>query len=172
MVRSGTPEDLPATGALTAQREGGDAEEWVAQHRRRFDDDRQKLLVVEFEGRIVGYGWLSWLTPVADGGRNAPDGWYLSGMVVDPDHRRQGIGSALTRARVAWALEQGEQVHYVVSASNRVSRDLHASFGFREVTSDFQMPGVVFSRDDGILCTLTPQPDAEVVDLASRRRAH
>ena len=48
-------------------------------------------------------------------------------------------------------------------------RALHAELGFEELTDDFRMPGVVFSRDDGLLCRLVSRQDAEVVDLASRR---
>ena len=47
------------------------------------------------------------------------------------------------RARAAW---------FVVNADNRASIDLHAAFGFREVTRDFVQKGVTFSgRGIGIL---------------------
>lgn len=46
-------------------------------------------------------GEVSWLTPMASGGRNAHDGWNLSGVAVDPSARREGVGRALTRARCA-----------------------------------------------------------------------
>ena len=32
----------------------------------------------------------------------APGGHYLGGVIVSPDHRRRGIGFALTRARLEW----------------------------------------------------------------------
>ncbi|MFT3875748.1 MAG: GNAT family N-acetyltransferase [Propioniciclava sp.] len=169
VVRPGTPDDLPATAELAAQRECGDVAEWVAVHGRRLADERQRLFVAEFEGGIVGYAWASWLTPVDDGGRGAPDGWYLSGIVVVPALRRRGIGRRLTQARVAWALERNDDIYYVVSASNRASRTLHAALGFREISTDFVLPGVVFANADGILCRLDKRPDADVIDLASRR---
>lgn len=170
VVRVGEREDLPQTAALAAQREGGAPCDWVAQHQRRFDAEGNVLFVVEHGGRIVGYGWVAWLTPVQHGGRNAPDGWYLSGVVIAPGLRRRGLGRRLTQERIAWALERGDAVHYVVAASNRASRDLHASLGFEEVTDDFRMPGVVFTRDDGLLCRLVDRAEAPVIDLASRRR--
>lgn len=168
-IRPATRDDLPATAAQSAQREGGDPAEWSAVHGRKFDDDRQVLLVAEHEGQIIGHAWLTWLTPVADGGRGAPDGWYLSGVVVVPRFRRRGVGRRLTQARVEWVLRRNESVHYVVSARNRASRTLHAELGFREVGHDFVVPGVVFAQADGILCRLDEQVDADVVDLASRR---
>ncbi|HRL50233.1 MAG TPA: GNAT family N-acetyltransferase [Propioniciclava sp.] len=168
-VRVGVRDDLLRTGALAAQREGGLPADWVAQHERRFDTDGNQLFVVELGHQVIGYGWVSFLTPVDHGGRNAPDGWYLSGVVIAPGSRRRGLGRRLTQKRVDWALARGSAVYYVVSASNRASRALHAELGFEELTDDFRMPGVVFSRDDGLLCRLVSRQDAEVVDLASRR---
>lgn len=168
-VRPGTADDLPAIAELAARRECGDLADWLAVHGRRFADERQRLFVAEYDGAVVGYAWASWLTPVADGGRRAPDGWYLSGIVVAPALRRRGIGRRLTQARIAWALERADHIYYVVSASNRASRTLHAELGFREIATDFIVPGVVFSNADGILCRLGRQRDADVIDLASRR---
>ena len=168
-IRNARPDDCVSTGALTAAREGGDPAEWAAQHARRLDSDRQALLVAEHADAMIAYGWLAHLTPVADGGSNAPDGWYLSGVVVAPEFRRRGVGRRLTQARVDWVLEREPSVFYVVSATNRASRTMHAELGFREVTTDFVLPGVVFTRADGILCRLDARPDADVIDLASRR---
>ncbi|WP_454226258.1 GNAT family N-acetyltransferase [Propioniciclava flava] len=66
------------------------------------------------------------------GGRNAPDGWYLSGVVIAPDARRRGLGRRLTQERIDWALERGSAVYYVVAASNWASRALHGELGFEE----------------------------------------
>lgn len=170
-IREADADDVAFTGALTASREGGDPAEWAAQHARRLDNDCQALLVAEHEGVIIAYGWLAYLTPGADGGRDAPDGWYLSGVVVAPPFRRRGVGRRLTRARVEWVLERDSSVFYVVSASNLASRTLHAELGFREVTDDFVVPGVVFTKADGILCRLDARPDADVIDLAARRHS-
>ncbi|WP_164987470.1 GNAT family N-acetyltransferase [Propioniciclava flava] len=168
-VRLGVRGDLPHTGALAAQREGGLPADWIAQHARRFETDGNQLFVVEAEGAIIGYGWVSFLTPVDHGGRNAPDGWYLSGVVIAPDARRRGLGRRLTQERIDWALERGSAVYYVVAASNWASRALHGELGFEELTDDFRMPGVVFTRDDGLLCRRVERPDATVTELASRR---
>ncbi len=143
--------DLAACGALWAQREGGDPALWTTRLERSLSDEHV-MFVARRQGRVLGYGRVAWLTPQAGGGRNAPDGWYLSGVVVDPAYRRRGLGRLLTDARCQWVWSRGEDVWYVVSAGNRASRQLHDEFGFREVTRDFALPGVTFSADDGILC--------------------
>ncbi len=55
-MRLGVRGDLPHTGALAAQREGGLPADWIAQHARRFETDGNQLFVVEAEGAIIGYG--------------------------------------------------------------------------------------------------------------------
>ncbi len=170
-VRLAVPADIPATGRLAAEREGDDPETWIERQSRRMADPDHRLFVAEVNDRVVGYGWVSHLCPEGDGGRGAPDGWYLSGVVVAPELRRRGLGIALTKARVAWVFERADQVHYVVSAANLASRRLHETLGFVETTDDFCVPGVVFARCDGILCTATRGRDADIIDLASRRAA-
>lgn len=169
VIRTACRDDLPRTAALAVQRDGGVLAEWATIQGRQFDDDNRVLLVAERHGEVLGYAWLAWLTPVADGGRNAPDGWYLSGIAVAPAFRRRGIGRRLTWARIRWVLQRQPAVFYVVSASNQSSRALHAELGFREVSDDFVVPGLVFANDDGILCRLEECADAEVIDLADRR---
>ena len=78
----------------------------------------------------------------------------------------EGCDKALQTSQL---IARERSAHYVVSASNRASRTLHAELGFTEVTDDFVIPGLVFSKHDGILCRLDARPDAEVIDLASRR---
>ena len=170
-IREACRADIELTATLAAHREGGVLSEWSAIHARQFDDDNRALLVAAHSGEVIAYAWFAHLTPVAHGGRNAPDGWYLSGVVVRPEFRRRGVGRRLTQARVDWVLEREPSVHYVVSASNLASRTMHAELGFREITTDFSLPGVVFGKSDGILCRLDTRPDADVIDLASRRGA-
>lgn len=152
IVREATPVDLVACGALVARREGWDAEAVTQRLRNVAAESGQLVMVAERGGDIVGYAKAGYLTPVADGGRDAPDGWYLSGIVVAPEYRRRGIGRALTQARCEWVWEREDAVHYVVASGNRASLELHESLGFREVTRDFVLPGVVFGSGTGLLC--------------------
>ena len=166
-VRRCQPADLLACGRLAARREGGTPEVWADRLALAIDHG-QVMFVAVAGGQIVGYGRVAWQAPAASGGRNAPDGWYLSGIVVDPGIRRHGIGRALTRARCAWVLERADSVYYVVNAGNRASHDLHAGLGFREVTRDFAVPGTTFTGGEGILCRADAST-ADVVELAARR---
>lgn len=171
-IRRGSGDDAEATGRLAAEREGDAPERWTDIHARKLSNPDHCLVVAQAGDTMVGFGWVSYLRPGASAGRNAPDGWYLSGMVVAPDMRRRGVGRMLTEARIACVLEHSNEVLYVVSATNRASRDLHESLGFTEVTSDFVLPGVVFGNNDGILCRLGrddagADPGADVIDLAA-----
>lgn len=155
VVRSATVADLPSCARLIVMRDGGEVASWL--DRLEFWLHRgDQLFVAELDGQVVGYSRLSWQTPMAMGGRNVPDGHYLSGIVVDPRWRRRGIGRELTRARCAWAREQGHRAYFVVNAANRASIDLHRELGFTEVTRDFDFPGITFTGGEGALFTANP----------------
>jgi ribosomal protein S18 acetylase RimI-like enzyme len=90
---------------------------------------------------------------------HAPNGWYLSGVVVDSECRRAGIGRALTLARVAaWqqleSESRGQHLRYVVNALNRASIALRDSLGFELESKEFLIPGVTFSGGRGLLFRL------------------
>jgi aminoglycoside 6'-N-acetyltransferase I len=158
LVRPATPDDAEAIAALLVEREGGNLEERgerLTSELRRSDIGEKRLLVVgEIGARVVGFGRVAYLVPAAGAPANAtPEGWYLGGVMVTAAHRRRGIGHELTRRRLEWLRERGAgTAWFVVNAENRASIDLHAAFGFREVTRDFVQPGISFSgRGEGIL---------------------
>jgi ribosomal protein S18 acetylase RimI-like enzyme len=76
------------------------------------------------------------------------------GMVVHPDHRRQGAGAALTRARIDWISTRADAAWYFANARNAASIALHEPFGFEEVTRSFFYPRVDFDGGEGILFRL------------------
>lgn len=155
VLRPAEPRDLDALAALRAAREGEDPTRSRGVFTRVLQaapgGDRL-LLVAERAGEILGYGRAGPWTPPPDAPRNpAPAGWYLLGVVVAPEHRRRGVGSALTRARLDWIAERASCAWYFASARNRVTLALHERFGFVEVTRDFRFPGVSFTGGVGIL---------------------
>jgi ribosomal protein S18 acetylase RimI-like enzyme len=88
-IRSATVEDIPSVLALWeaaggAAIVGGHAEGLAA----LLDADRDALLIAESEGAVVGSLIAAW------------DGWRgnLYRLVVHPDSRRRGLGTALARA--------------------------------------------------------------------------
>ena len=175
LIRAATRENAPAVARLIADREGGEFArhlEKVHVELTREDIGRRRLLVVaelggaaegsagSVGGGVVGFGRIAYCAPTADAPPNAaPAGWYLGGVIVEPAHRRVGIGRELTRWRLAWLRERGAaEAWFVVNADNRASIDLHAALGFHEVTRDFVQPGVTFSgRGEGILFRLELQ---------------
>lgn len=150
-VREATDADLDACGALQARREGGLVTQWAERLRRsRLDEGRQVFVAAQGE-RVVGYAMVGWLEPIAQGGRNAPDGWYLSGIAVAPEFRRRGLGRVLTQARCDWVWARADEVFCVASRANRASVAMHEGLGFFEVTRDFLVPSALFGAGDGIL---------------------
>jgi GNAT superfamily N-acetyltransferase len=158
LVRAAAPDDAAVIAALLAEREGGSLEmhlEKITAELGRPDIGQKRLLLVgEVCGPVVGFARVVYLAPAADAPANIiPEGWYLGGVVVTAAHRRRGIGHALTRRRLEWLQDHGVgAAWFFANADNRASIDLHAAFGFREVTRDFVQPGVSFSgRGIGIL---------------------
>ncbi len=147
---------MEALAKIAQERSSGE----LADHRARIRGEigegssvRERLLVVATVAEaVVGFGRVRWIQPEADPSANpAPPGYYLGGVIVTPEHRRQGIGAELTRARLDWIRARAPKAWYFASALNRASIDLHARFGFREVTRDFSGPGVSFTGGVGIL---------------------
>ena len=117
------------------------------------DADRL-VLVAEVDGVIVGWA----KTHLYDeASASAPAGHYLGGVNVLPKFRRKGIGSALTRARLAWIWEREAAAWYVANARNAASIGLHAHLGFSEVARSNEFHGTTFEGDVGILfCAIAP----------------
>jgi ribosomal protein S18 acetylase RimI-like enzyme len=155
VIRRARVADLPAMAKIAARREGGTA----ATHARSLERfrlvsrrGRGLLLCTRVGPRVLGYAKVSRFTPGPGAPPNAaPPGWYLAGVLVDPEFRRRGVATALTRARLRWVAERAREVYYFANATNRVSIALHERFGFVEVTRDFWFPEVAFEGGAGIL---------------------
>ncbi|MBD3334418.1 MAG: GNAT family N-acetyltransferase [Candidatus Eisenbacteria bacterium] len=155
IVRPGASGDVPALAALSAARGGS----LVSESSRAFRDQLEAgaagvghLLVADLSGEIIAFGKTRRFTAPGDAPANlCPDGWYLTGLIVAPRHRRRGVATLLTAARLRWIAERAEEAYYFANSMNRVSIDLHRRFGFEEVTRDFAYPGVTFTNGAGIL---------------------
>jgi ribosomal-protein-alanine N-acetyltransferase len=83
-------------------------------------------IVAICEGNLVGFAVASLLQQetVAE----------LEGLVVDQNYRRQGIGSALVGASMAWAVHaRALQLRLEVRASNAAAIALYRRYGFSHV---------------------------------------
>lgn len=155
VIRPAGHPDLPGVAAIAAEREGEPLEKWVAAFERTHDESlagRSLLLVATLRDRVVGYGKTRDFTPPANSPLNAaPAGWYLTGVVIHPEHRRRGLGLELTLARLTWIRQRSGTAYYFANARNQVSIDLHRTAGFVELTRDFSFPGAEFEGGTGIL---------------------
>jgi len=139
--------DLDGCVALALARDGGDPAAWRASFERSLDADDRVTFVATREERVVGYGTAGWFAPSTLGpGSTVPDGWYLLGLVVDPEARRHGVGHQLTTARLAWLQARTSRVWYFVSSANPASIDLHSEVGFELVASGIPVPGATFTE--------------------------
>jgi ribosomal protein S18 acetylase RimI-like enzyme len=156
VIRPARRTDLAVLAEITAEREGEDAGRWRAFfgriHGERRTSRRGLVLVATSSRRILGYGKLSYFAPPPNAPANAaPEGWYLSGVVVRPEQRRRGVGAALTRRRLEWIRRRAKEAYYFANARNAVSIALHRRFGFVELTRDFWFPKTTFEGGIGIL---------------------
>jgi mycothiol synthase len=131
-LRPSSPEDAEAVLRVLAARDvldlGGAglirpllADQW----RIGGFDPAADAVVAEAEGRVVGYGAL--FTPGAL-------------AFVDPDHERQGIGSALLSWVEARAVARGRETHrQPVAESNASAHELLADAGYRRIRTVVKM---------------------------------
>ena len=156
VVRPARMQDVEALGRISADREGGDAQAHSAAFRRSLEDGgaghRRLTLVAELERDVIGFGKVRYLSEEHGAGVGAsPEGWYLTGVVVDPRFRRRGVGCRLTGERLRWIAERSDAAYYFANARNRVSIALHESFGFTEIGRGAEFAGVSFVGGEGVL---------------------
>jgi ribosomal protein S18 acetylase RimI-like enzyme len=155
-VRLADKDDLDAASELAValgDPSNGDPRIW----RAALVDDLSRadrcLFVAEEDGTLVGEGRVRHFDPPTELGPNgAPAGYYLMGVGVLPFARHRGIGRDLTIARMAWTASRSRTLWFFTEVSNEGSLALHASLGFRQITRDFNYPGVSFPSGSGVLC--------------------
>jgi ribosomal-protein-alanine N-acetyltransferase len=80
-------------------------------------------LVADSGGKVAGFAVASWLRQEAAA--------EVEGLFVEQDCRRQGVGSALIAACMAWAARAGAStVRLEVRASNTAAHALYRRYGF------------------------------------------
>ncbi len=109
MIRQATPTDIAAVAELVMLHSGGVRTDWEARLRGDLIRPDGSLVVAE-DRIIVGYGRVHrFRTPPDAPGNVAPDGYYLVGLVVAPRRREQGIGAAITQARMTWITDRATE---------------------------------------------------------------
>lgn len=156
LIRRARTQDVDALGRLSADREGGDASRHAAAFKRALEGDdvdrTSIILVAEVDREIAGFGKVRFLNESRGDERpSSPEGWYLTGLLVDARFRRHGIGSRLTEERLRWIGARNRFAHYFSNARNLVSIALHERFGFVELSRGSQFAGVSFVGGEGVL---------------------
>ncbi len=149
VLREATHADVAGLAVLQAEARGGDTERWAAQIGKGVEDEQRLVVVAEVRGELAGYANAAYLPEHPRD--HSPAGYYLTGVTVAPRLRRRGVGTLLTRHRMAWVLERDRYVWCFVSAANRASLDLHRELGFSIVRSGSAFQGVGFAAGDGFL---------------------
>ncbi|MCZ6573022.1 MAG: GNAT family N-acetyltransferase [Planctomycetota bacterium] len=155
-IRKACVRDVPRLAQLSRQRHGGQEHDhlrsWRIALQEAQDEERALILVAVILGEQVAFGSARCIDPRDEPAyRAVPAGWYLTGVIVDPAHRRRGIGHALTQARLHWVEGRAACAYYFASAQNRATIDLHKKLGFVELTRDFSFPRITFTGGVGIL---------------------
>jgi ribosomal protein S18 acetylase RimI-like enzyme len=167
VIRPALLTDVTELAAIEAAREGGEAAEHASKLAKAIAAANATgdglVLAALHRRRLVGVGKVTRFAPRPDAAPNAaPAGWYLSGVIVEPDYRRRGVGRSLTRARLDWIAKRDHSAYYFANARNEASIDLHRSFGFVELTRDFTFPGARFDGGVGILFRVDLEPTWEL----------
>jgi GNAT superfamily N-acetyltransferase len=132
LIRSARPDDVPALLPLFEQWGHAQSREAVAAVLAEWDrTTRAEILVCEVDGDVAGMVAVSAGPSFGRPGRYA----HLSGLVVSPSHRREGIGGALLDAVEEWARDWGcDYLELTSSRSRTAAHVFYPARGFEETS--------------------------------------
>ncbi len=142
---------------MRVQRDGVDFQIVSQKLHATFDEmethpDKHCVLAAEHFGGLVGFGRVGFIPTNSIGGAyGMPEGWYLTGTIVKPEYRRQGVGRRLCAERIKWISQFSNSAFYMANARNKPSIRLHEEFGFKEIGRKFGLPGLTFQGGEGVL---------------------
>ena len=89
----------------------------------------QAVWVVEQEGRLCGFLWLSLIATMTD-----PCVGFINNLYVAPEERGKGLGRLLVRQADEWFRQQGVgKAQLTASAHNEAAIRLYESVGYRTI---------------------------------------
>ncbi|BCW50331.1 N-acetyltransferase [Arthrobacter sp. StoSoilB13] len=159
LIRPALENDVAAMAGVevaAGRTSAGAASRFEAAIRAAISDPRRLVLVAETPADVpwnpgsAVVGWAKTHFHDYDAGP-APAGYYLGGITVAPDFRRQGVAAALTEKRLEWIWARTDEAWYVVNARNAASLKLHQRWGFREVARGSGFHAVTFDGGEGLL---------------------
>ena len=132
----------------------GSEADWRGRLSRDVTEADRALLVAVANGHVVGYARLAWVQSDAP----APDGAYLTGLIVDKPNRRRGVAAALISLAVKRATAEADALWSCYDVENGASAALHDSLGFREVArGHIGFPGLSPDSQDVLVQLALPR---------------
>ncbi len=124
LIRPATHDDIPLIASWTLNT--FDRGDYVAERLAEWiDSPASEVIVAESDGAVVGTVTGTMVSPT--------EGW-AQGIRVHPDHRRQGIATAISTMLWEWARQRGATVvRLAVDDSNAASQAQVVSMGFRKI---------------------------------------
>ena len=135
--------EIEAAAALAAGNSSlRPASDFVALFAQDVAQADRALLLGAFDGALlIGYSRVAhFVRPDNAPVHCAPTGWYLLGVVVNPQWTRQGVATRLTTGRLMWLETRSPDVFYVANPDNVASIELHRKLEFKEVRRDVSIP--------------------------------
>ncbi len=126
-IRKGKTEDFIQVDSMLDRIWGKD--DYVHEYWQQWVEDKDKgiVLVAEFEGKIIGTTYVSFMP--------GNDCWFQA-IRVDPDYRRLGAGSKLTYASLEESKLAGLKTAYLgIDGSNEASIKMTERMGFKGMTA-------------------------------------
>lgn len=155
-VRVATAAEVLGAAQLAASfaAHAGSEADWRGRLSRDVTEADRALLVAVANGHVVGYARLGWVQSDAP----APDGVYLTGLIVDKPNRRRGVAAALISLAVARATAEADALWSFYDVENGASAALHDSLGFREVArGHIGFPGLSPDSQDVLVQLALPR---------------
>jgi len=133
-IREAMDSDVDQCARLIADHQAGDFATWRTRFIGDLHNENRKFLIAVSNESVLGYGHSVLHERAIDADSvSSPAGYFLSGLLVAPNHRREGIGTLLTRARLEALPSQTQAVYYLADPSNEATIGLHRRLGFVEV---------------------------------------
>jgi hypothetical protein len=90
--------------------------------------------VATIDDLVVAYGHTTFYARTSEDEAGAsPSGYFLSGLLVSPGHRREGLRTLLTIVRIDELRQVTDIIYYRAEPDNQATIDMHSQLGFREV---------------------------------------
>ena len=136
VIRKATSNDMVACALLISDHVSGDLEEWQSQFEQDLANPQRLFLVATVDDSVVGYGHTTFHSEtLEDEAKSIPAGYFLSGLLISPEHRRQGLGELLTVARIDEMRRVANVIYYRAEPDNLATIELHSRLGFQRIGS-------------------------------------